>query len=61
MLQNFLVPEINRHGINKPCGFNKMGPLLILQELPWQLGKKCFLGMSFLSAVIFHGLFDHLT
>jgi hypothetical protein len=47
--------------INKPYGFNKMGPPLILRELPWQLCEKCFLGMSSLSAVNFHGLLGHLT
>jgi hypothetical protein len=62
MLRNFLTPEIKRRGINQQtCGFNKTGSPLILRELPWQLCEKCFLGMSFPSAVIFHGLLSHLT
>jgi hypothetical protein len=56
MLHNFLALEINGRGI-----INKTGPPLILRELPWQLCEKCFLGMSFLSAVIFHDLLGHVT
>jgi hypothetical protein len=43
--------------VNRPCGFIKMGPPLILREVPWQFpGHVAFLGI-----VIFHGLFDDLA
>jgi hypothetical protein len=54
MLHNFLVPEINRRGINQQT-------MWFQQELSWQLCEKSFLRISFLSAVIFHGLPGHLT
>jgi hypothetical protein len=35
MLHNFLAQKLTDvELINKPCGFKKMGPPLILQELP---------------------------
>jgi hypothetical protein len=62
MLHNFLAPELNTRGINQQTlWFQQDGATAHTARASMAVVRECFLGISFLSAVIFHGLLDHLT
>jgi hypothetical protein len=62
MLHNFLAPEINRHGINQQTMWIQQDrATAYTARVSTTVVREMFLGISFLSTVIFHGLLGHLT
>jgi hypothetical protein len=62
MLHNFLIPEINRRGINQQTmWFQQDGATTHTERASMAVVREIFPGHIFLSVVIFHGLLGHLT